>query len=361
MKYGQGLYGQGLYGKNTPPVRKYLKIFDRNHAILAEIDRFSSLKYSWTLNGFGKANFSLGLESAKNTPTNLEFMNHVEIWDNTGLIWGGKIVDRAFNDGKTDVFMYGYLSMLDKRRFIAHSYTERTYGALFTTMLADINAIEQTGITLGTIQTGSLNTQRLVNSTDFLLKKLQDYCVDGNYDMDVDKNRKLNFYLRKGSIKNQYILEYGGQADNILVAPSLAQSSLNLANSIYSETSTLTSTATDTLSRALYGLQESVLSGNDSVILQDTLNNNTSSELQRSAYPANSLSLRIKDSTLCPYNDIEVGDSIPVHLILSKFWDFMDTLRILEMTHNEDDGTRDLVVGQTLYRPAPAITKTYRK
>lgn len=341
---------------------KCLKIFDRLHNILDEIDEYSGLKYGWTLNGLGKAQFSIGLESKKCTSENFEFRNHIEVWEDK-CIWGGQIVDRQFDDSKLNISLYGYLSLLDKRRLRAKVYPNMAYGDLYVSMLDDVNAIEDTGVSVGNMAANSLKTQRTVNNTDFLLKKLQDYCSDSNYDIDVDNDRKLNFYLRKGTIKSSYLLEYGGDADNILSAPSLEQSAMSMANSIYSEikndSSTLTSLAEDGNSKGLYGLQEDVLNANDGIVLQNTLDNNTSSELQRRAYPANSLSLKVKDSSLCPFDDIEVGDSITVHLI--PYWNFTDILRIIEMAHNEDDGTRDIVVGQTLYRPQPPVKKLYRK
>jgi hypothetical protein len=343
---------------------KYLKIFDKSHNILDEIDDYNDLKYSWTLNGFGKANFSIGLESLKCIQQNFQFRNLIEVWDQDGyVVWGGQLVERTFNDGKLDLSLYGYLSLLDKRRLRAKSYAEMTYGNLFTALLADINILEATGITLGTIAGGSLKTQRIVTNIDFLLTKLQDYCADSNNDIEVDNYRHLNFYIKKGVVKSSYILEFGGDADNIIVAPSLGQSGLNIANNMYSEITndsiTLTSLAEDTTSKGLYGLQEGVFSGSDTIVLQDTLDNNTIAELQRVGYPTNNISLKIKDSSLCPFDDIEVGDSIPISL--KPFWGFTNTLRILEMNHNEDDGTRDLIVGESLFRPNPPKIKIFRK
>jgi len=342
---------------------KYLKIFDRLHNILDELEEYDGLEYGWTLNGLGKAKFSIGLESAKCIAENFQFRNHVEIWENDLCIWGGQLIDRNFNDSKLDLSLYGYLSLLDKRRLRTKSYVNMSYGDLYTELLADINAIEETGVATGTIASNSLKTQRTVENTDFLLKKMQDYCSDSNYDIDVDSDRKFNFYLRKGTIKTDYLLEYGGDADNILVAPSFSQNGLNIANSVYSEVGndgdTLTSIAEDTTSKGLYGLQESTFSGSDSIVLQNTLDNNVISELQRIGYPSNNISLKIKDSALCPFDDIEVGDSILVSL--KPYWGFKDTLRILEMTHNENDGTRSLTVGETLYRQSPPKIKIYRK
>jgi hypothetical protein len=342
---------------------KYLKIFDRFHNVLDEIYEFSGLKYTWTLNGLGKTEFSVGLESEKCTPKSFEFRNHIEVWEGEKCIWGGILVARNFQGTKLGVCCFGYLSLFKWRRLRAKTYNTLEYGILLQEMINDVNAIYGTGVNIGTIQAGALKTQRKVEDNDMLLDKIQEYIQDANYDIDVDVNRQFNFYLSKGTVKSQYQLEYGGDADNILLDPGLSQDIQNMTNSVYSSIETdgvsYTFTAQDSTSQDVYGLMEGTFSANSGIVLQSTLDNYTQGELQRRAYPPNSISLKIKDSTLCPYDDIEIGDSIPVSLV--PYWSFKDTLRILEMTHNEDDGTRDVVVGQTLYRPQPPQIKIYRK
>lgn len=342
---------------------KYLKIFDRTHVAKEdEVVGISELKYTWTLNGFGKIQFNIGLENPKCTPENFQFGNHLEIWDDTHCVWGGKLINRQFNDSRLEVAGYGYLSLIDRRRMRAKSYANMSYADLFTNMLADINAIYSTNVSMGSVEYVSLKTQRAVLNTDFLLPKLQDFCADSNYDFDVDDSRNLNFYLHKGEYKADLLLEYGGDADNILIAPVLLQDYLNISNSVYGEVtngSTLSSLAEDATSKNLYGLQESLYSGNDSVILQNTLDNNVISELQRMYLPVNYLQLTIKDSARCPFDEIEVGDSIPISL--KNYWGYTDTLRILEMTHDEDTQQRELIVGETLLRYPESKIKYYRR
>lgn len=237
-----------------------------------------------------------------------------------------------------------------------------TYGNLVSTMVSDTNTEYITGVTIGNIQAGSLKTQRIVEDKDFLLDKIQNYIQDCNNDIEVDANRQFNFLLRKGSIK-PYVLEYGGEADNILVDPTLNQSALDMINSVYSESKSgetvLTSSMLDNVSISIYGLMDGVYSANSDIVIQSTLDNYCNGELQRRAYPCSSINLKIKDSSLCPFDSIYVGDSVTVKLI--PYWNFTDTLRILEMTHNEDDGTRDIVVGSTLYRMQPPVKKIYIK
>lgn len=341
---------------------KQIKIFSRAHILLDEIEDYSDLKYTWTLNGKGAAEFKMPLESNFCTEENFAFRNHIEIWYGSNCIWGGQIVTLQFNDSKLQVGCYGYLSLLDKRRLRAKSYNEMAYGDLFTQLLADVNAIAATGITIGSVESGSLKTQRSVKNEDILLTKLHEYCEDANYDIEIGSDRKLNFYLRKGSDKSEYILEYGGDADNIIKAPTLARNALSLANSIFCQVDNggiITSTKEDAASITFYGYQEVVLTGNDSVINQNTLDNKTAAELQRTSYPLNCISLRAIDSSLCPFSDIAVGDTVTISLL--PYWNYKEALRILEMTHDENTGEREIVLGQSVYRQQPPKVKIYGK
>ena len=366
MKLGLGLYGNTEY-ENVDLIekRKYLKIFDRNHNILDECFQYSNLKYTWTLNGLGKCEVDIPLESVKCTQENFEFRNHIEVWDSltNNCIWGGQIVDRGFTEGKLHISCFGYMSLLKWRRLRSKVYSEMTYSNLFIAMINDTNAIENTLVAVGNLASNTLRTQRTVENKDFLLDKLLSFIEDCNYDIEVDNNRKFNLYTKKGQSKLQYVLEYGGDADNILIAPSLSQSCLDLANSMYAESksgdTTITSLATDTISRDLFGLMEGVSSSKTDITIQSTLDNYCNSDLQKNAYPSNSISLKIKDSSLAPFDMLEVGDTVSIHLI--PYWNFSDKLRILEITHNEDDNTRDIVVGETLYRPAKPQKRKYAK
>lgn len=337
-----------------------IKLYDKNHVLLAELVKHSPPSYTWTLNGYGKADFSIGLEDSKATPENLQFMNHVEIYSGDALQWGGVIVMRDFNGPSIKLNCYGYLYLFKKRRLRAKQYATMDYGNLLKTMVEEANAIAETGITIGTIASGALETTRKVENTDYTLDKMTDFAESGNYNIEVSADRKFNFQLRKGSFKENYLLEYGGRRDNIVSEPELSVSTSEMANSVYSETSenALTSTANDAASRNLYGLLEGTYSASNSIVYQSTLDGYVSAELQRRAEPLASLKLTIVDSGLCPFADLFVGDTIPVSLV--PYWGFKENMRILEMKHDEDSGTRELTLGDIIYRPAKPETKLYK-
>ena len=339
-----------------------IKIYNRNHFILDEIVKYADLSYSWTLNGYGQGQFSIGLESDKATPENLEFGNRVEFWKDGVLQWGGIIVKRSFNGATIDVSCYGYLYLLKMRRLSAKQYATMTYGNLIRTMLEETNTATNTGIAVGDIAVGALETTRKVESTDYVLEKMLDFVGDGNYNIDVDNDRNLNFYLRKGKLQSNFILEYGGLNDNIVTDPGLDISMLDMANSVYSEIEKdgvkMTTLAQDSASQAKYGLIEGTYSANNSIVYQSTLDSYAAAELQRRAYPMQSMKVSIRDSGLCPFGEFEVGDTIPLNLI--PYWGFNANVRILEIKHNEDTGIRDLTIGNVIYRPAKPEKKLYK-
>lgn len=341
---------------------KCLRIYDRFHNILDEIDTYNnSLQYGWTLNDIDTASFSIGLENKKCTQENMQFRNHVEVVDeDNNIIWGGQIAGLSFDNPALKINLLDYLSLLKWRRLRAKTYDPVDYGTLLTEMINDTNTISPTGISIGSVTSGALQTTRIVQNTDFVLDKISEYCADVNYDFDVDVNRKFNFYLRKGFDKSYYTLEYGGDADNIIEKPTLAQDIMSMANSIYSEVNnqSLSSLAQDNYSQDLYGLMEDTYSANEGVSEQSTLDNQCNGALQRSAYPVNNFSINAKDSSLCPFSDIEVGDTVTVSLI--PYFNFKQSMRIIRMVHDENTGTRDITFGNIIFKPQKPVKKLYK-
>lgn len=138
---------------------------------------------------------------------------------------------------------------------------------------------------------------------------------------------------------------------------------IDVANSVYgeseSEETLLTSTYEDATSKLEYGLLEGTYSANSGITTQSTLDNYVRGEIQRRAYPLHSVDLTIIDTPRCPFDDIEVGDTIPVSLI--PYWGFKQNMRILEMVHSKDNGTRKLTVGDVIYRRAKPVKKLYKR
>ena len=342
---------------------KFLRVFDRNHNILDELTGMDNLTYGWTLNDVDTLGCQLSLSDPKCIGSTVQFANHIEVTDDStgAVVWGGQIAGQSFSDSRLKLNCLDYGSLMRWRRMRAKSYGAMDYGSLVSLMLADVNAVSQCGVTAGAIAAGALMTTRSVGNTDFLLDRIRAFCADANYDWQVDEYRHLNFFLRKGSDKPQYVLEYGGPADNIIQAPDMAVDMLNMANVVYSEIETppLTSLAQDTAAQALYGLVEGVFSANAGVSVQSTLNNQVAGQLQRTAYPTRAVTLKARDSAMCPFDDLTVGDAVTVSLI--PYFGYSQVMRIIRMVHDESAGVRDITFGEIIYRPQPPRKTLYRR
>ena len=346
---------------------KALMIYDRLHNPLDEIDDYlDDLQYGWTLDDIDTLTVSLALSGQKCTAANTQFGNHIELLDKDSgaMVWGGVITGRNFNDQSLQLTVSDYSVLLKYRRMRAKQYPAMDYGALMQQMITDAQAARPDypiGITGYNIASDALQTTRLVANTDFLWAKIKEFGDDANYDYWVDAARAFNFALRRGADKLQYILEWGGDRDNIISKPTLGQDILSLANSVYAETggdSQLTSGAEDAESEASYGLFEGTFSPNEGVSVQSTLDTQANGELSRDSQPASNITLTIKGSTMCPFSNIEVGDRVTVHLI--PYFDFSASVRILRMVHNEKQNTREITVGSLIIKPAAKVQRLYK-
>ncbi|HSQ87383.1 hypothetical protein, partial [Romboutsia sp.] len=343
------------------------KVFDNKHNILDEVHEFSGLTYTKTLNGVGKCEFSIPLNSFKCTKENFTETNHVEIYRNDEKVWGGFIVQTEFNFPNLKIGCYGYLGIFMFRRLRAKDYVEQTYTNLFKSLLIDINNISSTGIIEGYFDSNSLRTQRKVENKDFALDKMLEYANSANYYIEVNENREFNFYTAKER-KLQYELIYGTEeSDNIINAPSLSRSILDMANNVYAESeheeegvkTILTSLKQDANSINKYGLFEGVYNANNDIVIQNTLDNYVNDELSKRAYPSDTVSLKVANSNICPIHNLKVGDIIPIYL--KPYFEYKDEVKILEITIDATKQEADIVVGQKLYKQQKPITIMYAK
>ena len=65
-------------------------LFDRRGHILDEFD--ATFRRSWGVNTVGECRFTLPVNEAKNTETNLQFGNHIVVMNDEGLPpWSGRL------------------------------------------------------------------------------------------------------------------------------------------------------------------------------------------------------------------------------------------------------------------------------
>lgn len=349
----------------------YIKLFDRHHAQLDELYQFGPPKYGWSLGDIDTMTLDLTLGNPKCTADNLRLGNHVEYASDDGItIWGGYIAGHNFSNTKLTLNCVDYNALLKHRRLLAKQYAAMDYGSLTRQLIEDCGnsrADCPIGLIGYVIEPGAIQTTRKVENTDLLLAKIQDICADANYDYWVDTARTFHFALRRGADKPQYVLEWGGEADNIVTAPTLARDILNLANDVYSESTvtnldnnniTITSEQQNLHSQTIFGLFQGIFRPNDGVSIQATLDTQTSAALALDCVPADNITLTCIDGTQCPFNDLAIGDRVTLHLI--PYFNYTASVRILRMVQDDDKQTRDITVGSVVYKPQGPQRRAYQ-
>jgi len=342
---------------------KYIKIFDKDHKQLDELSEFSNLRYTFTLNSMGKCEFGIGLNNPKCTKANFKSMNEIEVWEGNAIVWWGIMTAFDFGNGMLQIYCYDYLFFFSKTIELPYEFAiqNQTISDIITSIIGNVNFFRGCNFTLGNIDSSLLNVENLYfdNETNSY-ERLQEIMKKFNYDFDIDSNKRLNVYKKKGAIKSNYILQFvGTEADNIIAEPTLSINAFDMANAIRCDTEHCVSIQKDNASIKEYGKLGSTYSTTGDDPTQNDLDTETNAELQRRAYPLCSLSLSAIDSVVCPFNDISVGDSIPIYI--KPYLEYEDVQRIIEFTHEENTGQRSFVLGQALYKPQKLQTKFYAR
>lgn len=349
----------------------YIKLFDRHHVQLDELYQFSPPQYGWTLNDIDTMTLDIALADPKCTASNMQLGNHMEYATDDGTtVWGGYIAGHNFSNTKLTLNCVDYNALLKYRRLCARQYSTMDYGSLTKQLIADCQSVRtdySIGLTGYDIASGAIQTTRKVDSTDMLLDTIRDICSDANYDYWVDAARVFHFALRRGADKPQYVLEWGGEADNIVTAPTLARDILNLANDVYAESTTtdtdnnsitITSEQQDTCSQTVYGLFQGVFRPNEGVSIPSTLDTQTAASLALDSTPADSIALTCIDGTQCPFYDLAIGDRVTLHLI--PYFHYTASVRVLRMVQDDNKQTRDITVGSVVYKPQGPKRRAYQ-
>lgn len=352
----------------------FINIYDKKHNLLDEINEIEVKTYSYTLNGINKFLFNIPLNCIKFTPDNFTELNHIELYENNKLKWWGLITNINFNNPAVEVGCLGYLYKLEKARLKSNTYYNIKYGDLVVALL---NSTDNDTISVGNIIQDNIRTDRKIENTDMFLDKVTDLIEEMNYYIDIDENRKLNFYNEKGEDKSKFILQKTNDYSNIMTTPVISKSSDGLANCIYAETTFInevaTYTGTSTFSEKeeitlisekrneesieKYGLLESVLKVND-IRLQETLDKYVEAELERVSYPLLSITIEAVDSALCPFEKVNVGDWIIIKL--EDYFNLEQKVRIIELERNCITNTYKVTVGNVIYRENKISTKVFK-
>jgi hypothetical protein len=207
---------------------------------------------------------------------------------------------------------------------------------------------------LGHTETNTVTINNVVYSDEDFYTRFQNLNATYNQDFDIDQLFKFNYYLRKGADKPYYSLNYATLADNVTGSPTFNLDTTSMANALLYNGQVL---AQDLTSQAIYGKIGAVsgvsLSGGTQADIQTAVN----AELLRTNYPSVNIECGIVDSAMCPFSDVNIGDSISVNF--PSYFSFNQLMRIIEMSFDDMTGICTVSLGNIIYRPQKPNTKIY--
>lgn len=365
----------------------YFRLFNKNHELTenCEIHIYNSTNYTNTLNGIGDMSFATPINYIRDNDIDLSSGMHIELimlHNNVEYcIWYGVVVSVTRQGMDDMVVCCGYKELLNKRIFtdmlsnipkaiangtepvLEETYYDKTYGDLLTILIDRINAIEPTGVTVGTIKDTPLKTTRIVKWNDDLGEKIDELIADCGCYFTVDRDRKFNFYKDYGVNKSAY---YEINDQNLISTSTFIIDDSAIYNSIYAlnvytpegenqTTQYLLGHAKDENSIRAYGLREKELSVND-LRDQTTIDQYVLNELNICSQPATTITLEVGISEDFDIFDINVGDIINVN---SLELNITTQIKVLEYTVNLNRMTVNITVGNTLIRDSEYIKYRY--
>lgn len=347
----------------------FIKLFDRNHKeILAEIYTFTSnvFTYTKTLNGIGNMQFSVPftyLEENKIEIISGQCCELYEIVDNKEvLLWYGNVSNPCPGGVDINVTCLGYLNLFMNRKFTdmawddkdetwKETFYNKKYGQLISYLIDRINAISFTGITIGNIEEGTLTTDRVINWSDDLKEKIDEFIEDSGYYFNIDKDRKFNFYSTYGTVKDYYEIndynivgEYDATIDQTQIYNRI------LGRVVYKDEDDviqiLQTVQEDEESIKQYGLKEYVYT-NSEIRLLSTLQEQCKDFLEMYKRPLTSFTLEVKIDDIFNIYDIEPGDYINFN---SNKYQYNGLIRVMEYEVDKINEKVKITIGNSIFR-----------
>jgi len=342
--------------------QKFIKIYDINHNILAELTEYNTLIHDFLLNGMGKCSFNVPMNSIKCTQLNFQPFNIIEIWNSINCVWWGVIAFAVPVGSVLNVSCYDYTYLLQKTTAIGETITNKTIQVVMANEVANFN--KASGRVAPTIRPILIqhnidaNTSMFASVTyndDNCYSRLTTICTSFNYDFNVDVNFCFNYYSYMGANKSKYSINYGTKHDNVTTDPTYSQDTSSMANAITYNGAVLVQNIP---SQNIYGIigAPTTVSPTTGETQADILNA-VNAEQQRLAFPSVGIQCNIIDSNLCPFSDMFIGDSVTVNF--PAYWGFNQPMRIIELDFDDMACLCTVTLGNIVYKPAKPQQKIY--
>jgi len=287
----------------------YDKDFNKLTTLLNSASDFNDLSYSAQVNGNGDASFTVRIDNAKITASTIKHYNKIEIADQDGTVrWVGVIISKTIELDLISVKCYGLAHVIDRRLTGSAEVHNGQANTEATAILTAINATEDTGVGLGT-----LDVSTAVNITFERTKALQaikSICEAVGAQFIVKSDRKLYLQTIVGQdLSASIFFRYEKSRPELanILQFKVADDGKSIISKSYGKNDTLTSAQEDSAVKTAFGLLEDFNNYSEASD-QTTLDNLTANNNQDSGIsPTIALSPTVEDN-------FEAGDVVQVIL-----------------------------------------------
>lgn len=346
-------------------IKYFIKLYTKQHELIDELYVLSNLSFSKTLNGIGSFTFNSPIKYLSEKKIELILNQHIELYkienNKEKLLWFGVVNSPCPVDEDIKCICLGYACLFQNRNFtdiglnaeneFKKTYYDKTYGSLIFSLISEINNITETGIELGECYDSNLKTDRVIEWSDDLYEKIQEFIEASNSYFQITKDRKFNFYKSLGKDKSEY---YEINDYNIIGSWDYTIDQTQIANVVSARVSweedevfnVLMSTAVDYNSLYLYGRREKIIQVND-IRLQETLDKQCEETLNTYKDPLVNCTVKVGISEIFNIFDIEPGDYIKLN---TEKYNINMKIKVLEYTVDLTENTVTIILGNSIFR-----------
>lgn len=346
-------------------IKYFIKLYTRQHELIDELYVLSNISFSKTLNGIGSCTFNSPIKYLSEKEIELILNQHIELYkienNKEELLWFGVVNSPCPVNEDIQCICLGYACLFQNRNFIdiglnsknefKRDYHNKTYGSLIFSLISEINNITRTGIELGECEDSTLKTDRVIEWSDDLYEKIQEFIEASNCYFQITEERKFNFYKNLGEDKSEY---YEINDYNIIGSLDYIIDQTQIANVVSARVSweedkvfnALMSTAIDYNSLNLYGRREKVIQVND-IRLQETLDKQCEEVLNAYKDPLINCTVKVGISEVFNIFDIGVGDYIKLN---TEKYKLNIKIKVLEYKVDLTENTVTITLGNSIFR-----------
>lgn len=304
---------------------KIVRISNKTFTPLATFleGEFSNLDYRQTLGEVGDCSFVLDLSNPKVIDANLRHYNRLEVIEDGVVQWVGFIAQKTVKLSVVELKCKELIGLL-KKRLVGSGYTASgAAGTAVSSLLATINAAEDTGIAFGTEDVAATVNLTFERQSAFdAIKKIAD-TVGAQFEITTD--RKLNFKTQVGSdLSSSVVFRYNSNqvSQANILRFEVQDDGDAIITKAYGKSDSLSSSQENTSLKASFGVLEGFMDFRIANT-QASLDGLTTSECQGPLFsPQIELTPTVADN-------FNVGDVVRIQL-KNKLVDLDDSYQILE-------------------------------